>query len=221
MRGAGIGVFCKVDLPRGAYVTTYDGRLFHGVLDAVGGTSSSRRVVDYALQVTCNTGRPGLRGEDKPRHQKYVLPVYDARLAAHRRCVRRGTFARSPNQNLRRGGVGHMLNDAVHPEVTGLSNNCEFDIPASSATTGRAYVVTREPVRAGTELLISYHVTYWAGRSAVASLPPKLAAFCRAMQRALAHFKAMSMELEAYVGGGRFVCSDTMRGGALVQVEQD
>lgn len=219
INGAGMGVFTRVALPAGAFVTPYDGALFRGILEPE--PRSGCRVADYALQISEDTNpvqrRPRRSCVNKRASKLYVLGVWPE-TRKERSTLRRGVVvARAPR--LGRRGFGHMLNDAVHPEVTGKSNNCTFVIHTEAR---RAYIATIRAVRAGAELTVPYHVTYWAGRAetdAHSTYPRRLAAFCTAMKQARSRFRARDMELEEYLGRGRFMC--TLGDGRSVVVDGD
>jgi len=65
-----------------------------------------------------------------------------------------------------REGVGHLLNDAVHRQVTGLDNNCVFQEKSDNATTEmtRVVIVATRDIEPGEELLASYSLSYWMAR---------------------------------------------------------
>jgi hypothetical protein len=57
---------------------------------------------------------------------------------------------------LRGKGLGQFANDAIHEEVTGHTNNCEF------VEVGRkVYLRAMHDIEPGEELLVSYHISYW------------------------------------------------------------
>jgi hypothetical protein len=208
LKGAGLGVFTSIDLPAGSYVTTYDGILFSGHL-GLDDVRIPSAVVDYALQLSSNERRPGLRPSGTSQPQRFLLPVYDPAILVHRRSVQKGVVKRSKRKDRRRG-AGHMLNDAIHMEVTGHTNNCTFKVPDDPRATF-AYIKTCTAVPAGTELLVSYHVSYWAGRalSHERLFPTHVLEFCRAMRRAQRTLSANGLDLEAYLGQGRYSCQRT------------
>lgn len=71
-------------------------------------------------------------------------------------------------------GLGHLLNDAIHPDVTGFVNNCEFH------EQGRAklWIRSRCAVAAGEELFVPYGWHYWCGRENAETLTPKVRDWC-------------------------------------------
>jgi hypothetical protein len=191
--GAGRGVFCERDLPAGAWVTPYDGAArYVGAMACVPG-----RVADYALEV------PG-HAVGVPGRAETILGVAP-RGAAERRALGRGGRVVQRAAGGRARGFGHLLNDAVHPEVTRRANNCEFRFRGAAA-----YIVTTRAVPAGQELLVPYHVSYWATRAAWVrprDLPPRLAGFCaaaRAAARVVARDVSRGLALEEYLGGGAY-----------------
>ena len=92
----------------------------------------------------------------------------------------------------RRAGCGHLANDAIHREVTGRDNNCDFLEDRSRATRPRLHLVTTRAVRRGEELLVSYSFGYWLSRGDAANdklgeqLREWLACHCR-VRDALPH----------------------------------
>ena len=63
-------------------------------------------------------------------------------------------------------GLAQMVNDAIHPEATGRSNNCDFVFfSCDDGTTCDIFVVTNRAIPAGTELLAPYGLTYWLART--------------------------------------------------------
>lgn len=102
-------------------------------------------------------------------------------------------------------GFGHMFNDAVHTEATGRRNNCCFVFRSSSSSPSPfppphpcadqrayAYLRTTRHVRAGQELLVPYHVTYWSERAPALAkqqqqqskrVPKRMVDFCARMGR--------------------------------------
>jgi hypothetical protein len=68
-------------------------------------------------------------------------------------------------------GCAHLVNDAIHREVTGCDNNCDF-IEDHHPSRPRLHIVTTRSVRRGEELLVSYSLGYWLSRGH--SLHPRL-----------------------------------------------
>lgn len=187
--GAGLGVFCTRDLPAGAWVTPYDGEArFVGPMACAPG-----RVLDYALEV--------------PGGAEAILGVAPATPSERAALGQAGRLVRGPRGSPR--GFGHLLNDAVHAEVTGRANNCAFRFRGRDA-----YIVTTRAVPAGRELLVGYHVTYWAARGVGdrrPKLPATLSAFCaaaRAAARVVARDVGPTLELDEYVGAGAYAFVD-------------
>lgn len=71
-------------------------------------------------------------------------------------------------------GLGHLLNDAIHADVTGRSNNCKFH-ELDRAT---LWVRTRQAVAAGDELLVPYGFQYWCSRARDARLSEHVRDWC-------------------------------------------
>lgn len=155
MCGAGSGVFARCAIPRGSFVTPFDGRLIPAH------TRVQSRTWDYEYQMA---------------HGGHLVPAM-TRRAGH--------------------GVGHLLNDAIHPDVTGMSNNCYFH------ERGRAslWVRTRRDVAADEELLVAYGFQYWSERYCNMTLDPRVRRWCmlqHAMDRLLA-----TCTIEEYLGCDR------------------
>ena len=211
----GLGVFTLIDIPAHCWVTPYDGPTFVGSIDV---NSGGQRIMDYAFQLNdMDTERRRVlrprprstnqtQGGTQTLHQKlqpnttYVLGVGPRTMkerASLKGCLtpmKRSRFGR---------GFGHMLNDAIHSEVTGFQNNCSIRIAPDS---NRAFVYSECEISAGSELLTCYHVTYWAGRATICRhLPQPVQTFCKAMWVARTFLKKMNCELEDYVGEGTFV----------------
>jgi hypothetical protein len=220
--GAGLGVFARVDIPSGAVVTPYDGPLFYGHIDCSG--ADGLRVSSYALVVPdrycCAGAGAGAPEADGGRRRSARLLLHAGRMHATREwqvlgewggasarrsltgglhCVRGG----AERCGWRRGaprGLGHLLNDALHPSVTGRDNNCEFAFrgQASGSRSGRAVAFLRatRPIGAGEELYVSYHVSYWAGRQLGPAAPAHLGTFCAELGLLWRAFRAAKLTID-------------------------
>jgi hypothetical protein len=80
-----------------------------------------------------------------------------------------------------RAGVAHLANDAIHREVTGRDNNCDFIEDRQGCLSGRRakrpprlHLVSTRKVRRGEELLVSYSLGYWLGRERDPHVPAEL-----------------------------------------------
>jgi len=78
-------------------------------------------------------------------------------------------------------GLAHFANDALHREITGLDNNCDFVEVRRKARPSRCgsthpmvYLVATRDIRAGEELLVCYCMQYWLHK-ARDHLPPNVA----------------------------------------------
>lgn len=129
----GWGVFAATDIPANTTVTRYDGRL----CSTIKGLDVEDAVYAYVFAPRADAGRGG--GETTCM---YIIGQRDASAA-----------------NVTERGIGQFLNDAIHPEITGRKNNCRFVESADY----RLYIATKRPIRAGEELLVSYHLSYWIG----------------------------------------------------------
>ena len=99
----------------------------------------------------------------------------------------------------RRAGVAHLANDAIHREVTGRDNNCDFVEDRRMPARPRLHLVTTRAVRRGEELLVSYSLGYWLSREdAIAQANPELGEWIachRRVREAVPH-----LWLHEYVG---------------------
>jgi SET domain len=99
---------------------------------------------------------------------------------------------------LHRKGVGQLLNDAIHVEVSGgLENNCEF-----VHHDNHVYIAAIRDIRPGTELLVNYHISYWVTHPERDKLPQGLqhwTACHQAVQAALTK-KIGPCEIDDYQG---------------------
>ena len=71
----------------------------------------------------------------------------------------------------RPAGCAHLANDAIHREVTGRDNNCDFLEGRGDPKRPRLHLVTTRAVRRGEELLVSYSLGYWLSREKTAADP--------------------------------------------------
>ena len=83
----------------------------------------------------------------------------------------------------KRKGLGHLTNDAIHREITGLDNNCSF-LEDRDKNRPRLHLVTTCPVKRGQELLVSYWLGYWMHRTSVDLKMQKWIACHRRVHRA-------------------------------------
>lgn len=148
---SGKGVFASVFLPKGSFVSAYAGRRISKNDDGIHNRTRESKIM-RATSAYVYKLRDGSKIDGMQRHGG------NRWWSAH--------------------GVAHLLNDAVHPDVSGHDNNCDFQeisVPVSKKRTvdgrvrkrradgvvNRIYVVTTRNVKAGEELLVSYGVSYW------------------------------------------------------------
>ena len=109
-------------------------------------------------------------------------------------------LAQLPKRCRRRIGRAHLVNDAIHREVTGRDNNCDF-LEDCNPKRPRLHLVTTRAIRAGEELLAPYSFGYWLGREDMfAQSDPRLSEWlaCHNVVRcALPH-----LDLREYMGVG-------------------
>lgn len=159
----GMGVFSSVFLPHGSYVTAYPGRVTK--------MPGQKKVHWTRLR----------RAAMIPRDGQSYLYVFNNNMKVDGRQVPSG------NRWWRLHGLGNMMNDAIHPDVTGRQNNCEFvevhDVPVMAASAvgrlfrnrqdsrarsrratrhaDRLYIRTCRDIHPGEELLVPYSMEYW------------------------------------------------------------
>lgn len=139
--------------------------------------------------------RRGTRSASRPHDADYEYEWGDApSLDGHPALLAALPRRRRPR------GCAHLVNDAIHAEVTGRDNNCDFlEDRDPRLHRPRLHLVTTRAVRRGEELLASYSLGYWLGReAALAPRNPALAAWLachRRVRRALPH-----LWLREYVG---------------------
>ena len=119
---------------------------------------------DYEYEWSCDTSLDG-------------HPAVLAKLSPHKRV-----------------GCGHLVNDAIHREITGKDNNCDF-LEDRSRSRPRLHLVTTCPVRRGQELLVSYALGYWLHRMNNTSKMQKWIACHRRVHRTFRH-----LWLHEYIG---------------------
>jgi SET domain len=98
-------------------------------------------------------------------------------------------------------GVAHLANDAIHPEVTGFSNNCDFIQKEENSV----YLCTSRRVRRGEELFVDYLLPYWTSRK---RLPRCISRWVGKVSKIQDALNAMDVRLEQYMGDGEFKIID-------------
>lgn len=129
----GLGIFATRSIPKCTPVTAYP----------------------YVLKTDRIAARTRSNRTDLGNDYAYQWPngdVLDAHPTLLKQCSNRN------NRDHHTWGVAHLANDAVHPELTGKTNNCVFYAverlrPNDSH---RLFLVTSRAVRKGEELLVSY-----------------------------------------------------------------
>ena len=93
-------------------------------------------------------------------------------------------------------GIAQMANDVIHFELTGLRNNCEFQIDGTVA-----YLRTTRAVRADEELLVDYHISYWLGRTSKRQrLAKETRTWLRCHKRVVGALERLGCTVEGYLG---------------------
>ena len=98
-------------------------------------------------------------------------------------------------------GLAQMANDAIHQEVSGQLNNCDFLVQGTCA-----YLRTTRPVRKGDELLVDYHFSYWLARSSSKNLTKETRTWLRCHKRVVSALEPLGCTVD------RYVCRDMARG---------
>jgi hypothetical protein len=109
-----------------------------------------------------------------------------------------------PDPNDLTKGVAHLANDAIHPEVTGFSNNCDFIQDEKD----HIYLCTTRKVRKGEELLVDYLLPYWTS----CKKPPKpMSKWLGRVRKVQSTLNTIDVRLEQYMGDNVFEISDPCR----------
>lgn len=160
---SGDGVFALRDIPEGVVVARYAG-VYRRERAMV--TRAHRRLgTEYTYQLSGGGGWEVVGEPSAVRAIETSRAAWRAPSKGRRRWVddpcTAAAIARLP-------AVGHLLNDALHEEVSGRDNNCEFKEVAceTASPAGIAVViVTARDVAAGEELLVAYGLAYWTYRA--------------------------------------------------------
>ena len=92
-------------------------------------------------------------------------------------------------------GVANLANDAIHPELTGRTNNCDFVEIGS-----RVYLVTSQNVAAEEELLVAYSLSYWMDRVHNEAWTPAMREWLGFQVRVRDALRPLHVDLEEYLG---------------------
>ncbi len=142
------------------------------------------------------------RARDKPDDDYMYLRSDGATIDGHPRLLRSLSFLKKRRTEGRRErhlwGHANLANDAIHPELTGRTNNCDFVEPGAS-TSGRMYLVTSRAVRAGEELLVPYSLGYWMSRAGNTAWSPKMRGWLECHTRVRDALRPLIAELHEYV----------------------
>lgn len=109
-------------------------------------------------------------------------------------------------------GVAQLANDAIHPELTGASNNARFEEREEEHGSTIVYLVADADIELGQEILVEYHISYWIALRCHESVPPTISEWCHAhahVQDALKRQGIITC-IEAYRGVR--TCDDSMPG---------
>jgi len=107
-------VFAARFLPKGSYVTAYPGRVMP---DANRRSTTTRSTT--SSRSACASSTLSKQNDPKNIDGNYIYEFEDGTQIDGRIIVPHDRWWRTH-------GVAHLLNDAIHPDVTGLENNCEF-----------------------------------------------------------------------------------------------
>lgn len=113
-------------------------------------------------------------------------------------------------------GVGSLVNDAIHFELSGRVNNCEYVHHRNN----RVYVAASRDIRAGEELLVEYHISYWMGHCRAPRLPENVAHWAACHERLQAALSSAlgRCSLEEYLGVKELAEGDCCCGVATYRV---
>jgi hypothetical protein len=99
-------------------------------------------------------------------------------------------------------GVAQLANDAIHPELTGATNNARFEEREEEKGVNIVYLVADTDIEPGQEILVEYHISYWIALRFHERVPPSISEWCHAhaqVQEALKR-KGVITCIEAYRG---------------------
>jgi hypothetical protein len=166
----GVGVFAVQACPKGTVMTAYPFvRQGHRKVVRQG-----RRNNDYAFQRSDGTAIDG-----------------------HPQVLSKATFylKRRKRGDHHMWGVANLANDAIHPELTGRTNNCDFVEMGS-----RVYLATSQAVAAGEELLVAYSLSYWMDRAQNEAWTPQMREWLGYQVRVRDALRPLHVELDEYLG---------------------
>ena len=166
----GVGVFAGQACPKGTVMTAYP-FVCQGRRKVV---RQGRRNNDYAFQRSDGTAIDG-------------HPQVLSKAAFYLKRRKRGDH--------HMWGVANLANDAIHPELTGRTNNCDFVEIGS-----RVYLATSQDVAAGEELLVAYSLGYWMDRAHSDAWTPQMREWLGYQVRVRDALRPRHVELEEYLG---------------------
>lgn len=118
--------------------------------------------------------------------------------------------------------LAHMANDAIDPQATGYSNNCHLKQivvedgtrPSESMTVRqlcrhtKIRIIATRDIRKGEEILVSYGLPYWIGRSKSRGMPRYTREWLQVHERMSVLIKynlGNQWEIEKYIGYSEMV----------------
>jgi len=183
--GAGRGLFATRSLPAGTPLTAYPGPVVK-VSNVSSRTRSAkkwcRKVDAYIMEIVQN-----VKG-----------------VAVHGKTTELLNFLPDPADV--RNGMAHLANDAIHPDITGFSNNCDFiQRECKDKQYDELYLCTSRDIRRGEELFVDYMLPYWMSCK---HLPASLSTWIRKFRKIQSKMTAMDIRLDQYMGDGEFIVWD-------------
>ena len=185
--GAGRGLFATRSLPAGTPLTAYPGPIKRESNVSSRTRSAKRwcRKVDaYIMEIVQN-----IRGSAAVSNGGTELLTFQ------------------PDPADVSNGIAHLANDAIHPDVTGFSNNCDFiQRECKDKQYDDLYLCTSRAVRRGEELFADYMLPYWMSCK---HLPKsETSTWIRKFRKIQANMNAMDIRLDQYMGDGEFIVLD-------------
>jgi hypothetical protein len=180
----GLGLFATRDIPKGTPITRYHGEYLVSTPGAPVRMTDEQAVYAYQLSTPPST----LKTNQHARKPCRTYIIGESRVS-----------------ELWGKGLAQFANDALHQELTGHRNNCEF-----IEVDDRVYICATYDIPAHNELLVSYHLSYWMGmlRDQDASNWPDhvrhwVACHCH-IEDLLRRMLAIDVRMDEYLGVTRY-----------------
>lgn len=179
LQGAGKGVFANTFIAKGSFVTAYGGRIIPPRSSSSGETctpQNDERCAKKRKRSMSNVENVSENQDDDidmPTNYNYIYEMRNQYKID-------GLFQNHSGPWWSSRGVAHMINDALHPDVSGKESNCEFveiDVPICASSQRRSvtrrradfyktrvYIVSTRDVYPGEELYVDYGLSYWLSK---------------------------------------------------------